>query len=432
MKISTTSAKKSDKQGSPIRVGLIGVTGYAYAYFEELTTLVEKGLVAWGAVTIINPEEATEQVEFFKSISVPIYDDYLVMLEKEHVRLDWVCVPTAISWHTQMTLDSLSHGLPVLLEKPIASTLQEVKIIQDAEEESGQLVAIGYQYYYCPKTAEIKQRFLSGEIGEIERIDCMCLWPRDFDYYHRNDWAGCVHDGHGWVLDSPLHNALSHLVNLILYFAGPSMDSRADLLNVTAELYRAKSIQNYDTIRCETRLDTGALATVLLSHSSVNRIDPEIRIQGTKGSLVWRFDGPHTLQTEAGVEELEAESPLEVRSCMFDKIVQLLRGDTSVHVCTTELAKGEVKWVNAVQDAAVVHDVPPQYIKKLTNNNGDVFEVVKNLDEYVVQSFDKLCSFKELGVPWAVEPTFLDLSTYTGFGAFHLKEFEASAVAKRS
>ena len=425
------SEESDTTQVAPIRVGLIGVTGYAYSYFGELVKLVDKGWLAWGAVTIINPEDAKDQISFFNSINVPIYDDYREMLEKEDGNLDWVCIPTAISWHTAMTLDSLKRGIPVLLEKPIASTLQEVRTIQEAEKESGQVVAIGYQYYYCEKTAEIKQRFLNGEIGDIERIDCLCLWPRDDEYYRRNDWAGCVHDGHGWVLDSPLHNALSHLVNLILYFAGPAMDARADLLDVTAELYRAKGIQNYDTIRCETSLNTGALATVLLSHSTVNCLDPEIRIQGTKGNLIWRFGGPHTLHTEAGTVDLDAESPLEVRARMFDKIVSLLRGDSSVPYCTTELAKGEVKWVNAVQDAAVVHEIPMEFRRQVKGDNGEVFEVVDKLQDYAVQAFEKQCSFKELGVPWAVEPSHLDLADYTDFQARHLKEYQSASVAKR-
>jgi predicted dehydrogenase len=425
-------ATETLERAAPLCVGLIGVTGYAYAYFEELTKLVEKGLVVWGAVTIINPEQAAEQVAFFKSIDVPIYDDYREMLEKEDGKLNWVCIPTAISWHTEMTLDSLRRGLPVLLEKPVTSTLQEVKAIQDAEKESGKAVAIGFQYYYCPTTAEIKKRLLSGVIGKIERIDCLCLWPRDTDYYHRNDWAGCVHDGHGWVLDSPLHNALSHLINLILFFAGPSLEERADLLDVAAELYRAKDIQNYDTIRCETKLSTGPHASVLLSHSSVKCIDPEIRIEGSKGTFIWRYFGTHTIETEDGTEYLESDSPLEVRACMFDKIVRLLHGDTSVHVCTTELAKGEVKWVNAVQDAAVVHDVPNEYRRQLTGENGEIFETIDQLDDYAVSAYNDRCSFKALGVPWAVEPTYIELSDYRGFEARHFTSEESASMLKKT
>lgn len=428
--MTSLSQEKQTEPGRPIRVGLIGVTGYGHSYYEEILKLLDRGLVSWGAVTIINPEEASEQVSYFKSHNIPIYDDYREMLSREGERLDWLCIPTAISWHMQMALDGLACGLPVLLEKPVAGTLQEVEAIEKAQRDSGQMVAIGFQYIYSPRTIEIKQRLLNGELGEIQYVDCLSLWPRDTSYYHRNNWAGCVHDGHGWVLDSPLHNALSHIINLMLFFAGKEPNSRAELLEVSAELYRAKNIQNYDTIRCEAKFDTGPLASVLLSHSTVNHFDPEIRIQGTKGTIVWRFSGRHSIETSEGAKYLEAEDPLSVRDCMFDKIVRRLRGDTSIDICTIELAKGEVIWVNAVQDAAPIHEVPAEFRCRLTGDNGEIFDVVDQLDDYAMQAFEKRCSFKELGVPWAVEPGRIDLSNYRGFEGRQISPEDLATIQK--
>jgi predicted dehydrogenase len=421
-------AEEDNTMKKPLRVGLIGVTGYAYAYFLELQKLIDKGLVEWGAVTIINPAEAEEQVQFFKSHNVPVYDDYREMLEKEADRLDWMCIPTAISWHKQMTIESLDKGIPVLLEKPMAPTLQEVKAIQEAEKRSGKPVAIGFQYNYGRGTAEIKKRLLEGAIGDIKHIDCICLWPRDSVYYHRNNWAGCVHDGHGWVLDSPLHNALSHLVNLILFFAGKTMEGRADLLDISAELYRAKCIQNYDTVRCETNLDSGVKATVFLSHSSLSSIAPEIRVTGTKGEFVWRFGGTNTFETPKGMEYLEVESPLEVRDCMFNNVARLLHGDSSVHICSTEQAKGEVKWVNAVQDAVKIHDIPSKYQRELLGEETEIIDTIENLEYFALRAYRERKSFKELGVPWAVDPGYLDLSNYHGFKATHVAECASAKI----
>ena len=269
----------------PLRVGLIGVTGYAYAYVEELTKLVDAGLAAWGAVTIINREAASEQVAFFEAAGIPIYNDYREMLEAEGNSLDWICVPTAIGWHTRMTIDALKRGLPVLLEKPLAPTLQDVERIQSAERESGLLVAIGYQHTYARTTWEIKQRLLDGLIGKIERIDSLCLWPRGRSYYARNNWSGRLYVDDSWVLDSPLHNAISHVVNLILFLAGPTLEKRADPVGVKAELYRAKPIQSYDTVRTEATLDTGARAAVVLSPVHRTTSIPRSASRGRGGSL---------------------------------------------------------------------------------------------------------------------------------------------------
>ena len=60
----------------PFRVGLIGVTGYALAYFDCLGALVADGRVQWAAVTIINPDEAVNQVAKLKELGIPIYSDY--------------------------------------------------------------------------------------------------------------------------------------------------------------------------------------------------------------------------------------------------------------------------------------------------------------------------------------------------------------------
>ena len=400
---------------SPLRVGLVGVTGYGLAYFEALCKLAAEGIVQWGAVTIINQAQAVEQVAWLRAQGVPIYDDYRAMLEAEGDRLDWMCIPTAIGWHTRMTVDSLRRGIPVLVEKPLAPTLQEVEAIQEAERASGLVVAVGFQHSYLRGTWEIKRRLLDGEIGEIVRMDSIGLWPRPRSYYERNEWSGRVHDGEFWVLDSPLQNALSHVVNLVLFFGGADMASRADPAVVEAELYRAKPIQNYDTVRTAVELNTGVEAAIVLSHSSLNKIDPEIRIVGTKGSLTWRFCGAHTFQVGDRVETLRTRGQVPTREYMFENIARLIQGDTSARTCTTELAKGEVKWVNAVQDATPVHDVPASCRRQIVEEGGEVFDFVEDLDYYAMRAFQERRWFHELEVPWAVPPGRLETSHYTRF-----------------
>ncbi len=142
------------------------------------------------------------------------------MLEAEKRSLDWVCIPTGIGSHTRTTIECLNLGLQVLVEKPLAPTLQDVAAIQAAERASGVSVAVGFQHTYIEDTWHIKQSLLDGEIGEIQKVDCLGMWPRSQNYYHRNEWSGHLHDGDSWVLDSPLHNGLSHMVNLILFWLG--------------------------------------------------------------------------------------------------------------------------------------------------------------------------------------------------------------------
>lgn len=414
----------------PYRVGLVGVTGYGHAYFESLNALAEKRVVELTAVTIINPEQAVEQIEILKKAGVPIYGEYREMLESEKRNLDWVCLPTGIGCHTRMTLDCLKLGFQVLVEKPLAPTLQEVEAIQAAERNSGIEVGVGFQHTYLKDTWEIKERLLQGEIGELQRVDCIGIWPRSRSYYHRNEWSGHLHDGESWILDSPLHNGLSHLVNLILFWTGDRLETRARLANVSAELYRSKPIESFDTLRTVAQLESGVEAAVLLSHGSLHQIDPEIVITGTKGEFRWRFYGSHTFYVNGEKRTLKSPHQLKVRDLMFDAMVDHVGGGPS-RICTTELAKGTCKWVNAVHDTIPIHDIPDSFRESVVAENGETFDIIEGLEYYALRAYKEKRSFAELGAPWAVQPRIRELEGYVAFEGKYCPDFSSSpAVGK--
>jgi len=414
----------------PYRVGLIGVTGYGHAYFESLNALAEKGIVKWTAATIINPEEAVEQIQILNKQGVPIYGQYREMLEKEKRNLDWVCIPTGIGSHTRMTLDCLKLGFQVLVEKPLAPTLQEVEAIQAAERSSGIEVGVGFQHTYLKDTWDIKERLLAGEIGELKRVDCIGIWPRSHSYYHRNEWSGHLHDGESWILDSPLHNGLSHLVNLILFWTGESLESRARLANVSAELYRSKPIESFDTLRTVAQLESGVEVAVLLSHGSLHQIDPEIVITGTRGEFRWRFYGSHTFYVDGERRTLTSPHQLKVRDLMFDAMVDHVGGGPS-RICTTELAKGTCKWVNAVHDTIPIHDIPDSFRESVVAENGETYDVIEGLEYYALRAYHEKRSFAEVGAPWAVQPRVRGLEGYVAFEGKFSPDFSNSrAVSK--
>lgn len=399
---------------APVRVGLVGVTGYGSAYFEALTRLVELGRVAWGAVTIINPDETEEQIKFFEERSVPIFGDYLEMLDKGKGLIDWVCIPTGIGWHTRMVVESLARGYEVTVEKPLAPTLQDVAKIQEAERRAGIGISVGFQYAYQKETWDIKERLLSGEIGAVRRIDCLALWSRSRSYYSRNKWSGRLHDGESWILDSPLHNALCHLVNLILFWSGEELGKEADIVGMRAETYRAKPIESYDTVRSVATMDSGIEAAVVLSHSAHQRFDPEIRITGDRGEIVWRFIGDYEVEADGERALYPKLDQIAVRDHMFDNILDRMEGK-SARICTSDLGKGTVKWVNTVHDTAEIQEIPQAFRRTICDESGEVFDTVADLEYFALRSFHERKSFRELGAPWAVEPSAADVAGYEAF-----------------
>ena len=103
------------------------------------------------------------------------YTDYRVMLEEIQPDVVSVAVPTQA--HYQVTLDALEAGCHVLVEKPIAATLEEGRHMIERAAELGRVLAVGHIERYNPAVIELKRRLDEGELGRIFQIHARRLGP---------------------------------------------------------------------------------------------------------------------------------------------------------------------------------------------------------------------------------------------------------------
>ncbi len=103
------------------------------------------------------------------------YTDYQAMLEKTKPDLVTVAVPTQV--HFQVVLDALEAGCHVLVEKPIAATLEEGRRMIDRAAELGLVLAVGHIERYNPAVIKLKQQLDDGALGQIFQIHARRLGP---------------------------------------------------------------------------------------------------------------------------------------------------------------------------------------------------------------------------------------------------------------
>jgi hypothetical protein len=85
--------------------------------------------------------------------------------------------------------------------------------------------------------------------------------------------------------------------------------------------------------------------------------------------------------------------------------------------------------VNAVQDAAPVHDIPALYRRHCTDESRESHDVIENLEHDALRAYKENKSFREVGAPWAVEAKRLDLTGYSAFrGTFAGEAVQAAPV----
>jgi predicted dehydrogenase len=383
------------------RVALIGVTGYGRVYYNLLRELHSLGEIVLTAVAMIGPDKDKPIVGELGAIGCDVFADYREMLERHRGRLELCAIPTGIHWHAPMTLAALEAGAHVLVEKPLAATLDEVDVVRTAENRHNRLVMVGFQYHYCSENFDLKRDLLAGAIGKLRRVKVIGFWPRGADYYSRTDWAGHIKSGQSWVLDSPVSNAFAHHLSLALFFAGVQPERSASAVRLAAELYRAQPIENYDTAALRIETDSGVNVHFYASHSCKSTLEPELVLEGDEGRVLWRHGRSYTIEargTPPRTVQLGDEQSARLR--MFRSAIRRL-SDPGVFVCDTATAREHTRCIQAAQCSGPVRDVPKEWLETNGKPGLRLKTWIVGVEDTMRRAFDEGRSLAEVGCPWA-------------------------------
>lgn len=255
----------------PLRIGIIGLGGYAGAHHENLLTLESQGHAR--LVCTCDPQAeafaAQQQTRAFARRGVQVFTDYRAMLDACGHDLDMLVIPTPISLHAEMHRASVERGIAAYLEKPPTLDHRELEQMIATDRAAKKATLVGFNFIIERARLALKQRMLDGEFGALREARLTAQWPRPASYFARNNWAGRLlgSDG-GVVLDSCFGNAMAHFVHNLLFWAGPStLMSWGQPETVRAELYRAHQIEGADTFFVESRTTDGVTMRFALTHA---------------------------------------------------------------------------------------------------------------------------------------------------------------------
>ena len=255
---------------TPIRIGIVGMGGFAGWHHNTVAKLEERGQAR--LICTCDPAAASfaaqQQTWKFNERGVSVFPDYRTMLAACGSQLDLLVVPTPIQLHAEMHRAGVELGLPVYLEKPPTLDYLELEemIVRDRSARKSSLV--GFNFIIEKARLALKERILAGEFGAVRGATLVALWPRPADYFRRNSWAGRLTMDDRVVLDSCFGNANAPFVhNLLFWVGGPELYSWAQPAAVRAELYRGHAIEGADTFFVEADTTSGVTMRFALSHA---------------------------------------------------------------------------------------------------------------------------------------------------------------------
>ncbi|WP_082912549.1 Gfo/Idh/MocA family protein [Sinorhizobium americanum] len=183
-----------------------------------------RGFVDLVAIADTNALRA-ERARTMIASNAPIYGNVDAMLTETRPDLVIVCTPD--DTHDDIVVKALESGADVITEKPMATTVEKIRRILDAEERTGQRVDVSFNYRFAPTAARIKELINADEIGRVTSVDFH--WYLDTrhgaDYFRR--WHAYA-DRSGSLF---VHKATHHFDLLNWY-----LDSEPDTVSAFAEL----------------------------------------------------------------------------------------------------------------------------------------------------------------------------------------------------
>lgn len=146
-----------------LKVGIVGLGSWGLCHLEAYRDLPFVEVVA---VSDIHAERRQLAAERY---GVPhIFEDAESMMKLPEIGL--ISIATFEKDHLEPALLALSAGKNVLVEKPVATSVEEAHAIQEAARKNGKFVVPGHLLRFDPKYSEIQRMIASDELGTVASI----------------------------------------------------------------------------------------------------------------------------------------------------------------------------------------------------------------------------------------------------------------------
>lgn len=282
-----------------LRMGMLGggkdaFIGAIHRHAAFMDGLIE---LCCGALSI-NPEIAKDSA---KSLFLPENRTYLTyeeMITNEaklpaNERMHFITIVTPNFAHFAPAMMALDHGFHVVIEKPIAFTLDEAKQLKQKVAETGLMLCLTHTYSGYPMVKQAKQMVKNDAFGKIRKVyvEYPQGWLSKLSEREGNAQAAWRTDPKKSGKSGCMGDIGTHAAHLAEYITGLKISKICADLSILVE---GRMLDDDGNVLL--KMENGASGVLMASQVAAGEENAlKIRVYGEKGGLEWAQHEPNTL-----------------------------------------------------------------------------------------------------------------------------------------
>ena len=197
-------------------------------------------------------EELLAKYGLEKDESIKRYTDYKKMVEEMQPEL--ASIATESGLHAEIALYCIEKGVNLIIEKPMAMSIEDANKIIDLAEEKNVKVSACHQNRFNVAIQKLRKAVESGRFGKLSHGSIHVRWNRNAGYYEQAPWRGTWEQDGGALMNQCIHG-----IDLLRWMMGDE----------TEEIYGATRQQFHDYLEAE---DVG-MAVIKFKNGAIGTIE---------------------------------------------------------------------------------------------------------------------------------------------------------------
>jgi predicted dehydrogenase len=252
-----------------IKVGIIGCGKVAHLHAQALKEIPE---AVFSCVYSRNEEKAKAFAKQYGTESCRSLDE---MFSKKAAEAVIICTPHPS--HADAAVKAAMAGIHVLVEKPLASSLEDCDSMINTAKKNGVTLGMVGQRRFFPPVQRVKEAIDEGKLGKPILGTVNIFGWRDEAYYRSDPWRGKWKEEGGGVLV----NQAPHQIDLLQWFMGPVDEVFGYWSN-----FNHPYIEVEDTASAVIKFRNGAIGNILLTNSVNPALFGQVHVYGENGSSI--------------------------------------------------------------------------------------------------------------------------------------------------